>query len=192
MRQRRPNPCDNYTVIPGSGERPAVTGASPTAGMNTPRLCLLKIGFPALPKSNLSYLLTHVHLLIHSLLSSEHTVGACLSGHAVEASRRTEKLQRNEFLFNCSCLITNQEQAIKIESFARQAHAGICLLHWWQNSCFKYSVPTSRDLQSPGGKEMTASLPPARGDKAQQAVADGCVPINCPEANKDKVQRKTA
>lgn len=34
--------------------------------------------------------------------------------------------------------------------------------------------------------------PPARGDKAQQAVADGCLSITYPEANKDKAQRETA
>lgn len=60
MWQQRHNPRDNYTVIPGSGEQPAVTGASPAGGMNPPGLCLLKIGFPALTKSNLSYLLTRV------------------------------------------------------------------------------------------------------------------------------------
>lgn len=89
-------------------------GASPAAGMNPPGLCLLKIGFPVLTKSNLSYLLTRLHLLTHSLLSPDRSVRACLLAHTVEVSRRrTERLQRNEFLFNCSCLIINQEQSHK-------------------------------------------------------------------------------
>lgn len=113
MRQQRHNPRDNDTVIPSSGEQLAVTSAFSAAGMNPPGLCLLKIGFPALTKSNLIYLLTHVHLLTHSPLSPDHTARVCLPGHAVEASRRSERLQRNEFLFNYTCLIINQEQSHK-------------------------------------------------------------------------------
>lgn len=41
------------------------------------------------------------------------------------------------------------------------------------------------------GKEMTAS-PSSSADNAQQAVADGCVSITCPEANKDKIQEGKA
>lgn len=113
MQQHRHNPHDNDTVILGSGERLAVTGACSAAGMNPPRLYLPKIGFPALTQSNLSYLLTHVCLLTHSPLSPDHTARVCLPGCAVEASRTSERLQRNEFLFNYSCLIINQEQIHK-------------------------------------------------------------------------------
>lgn len=52
--------------------------------------------------------------------------------------------------------------------------------------------PAPGDLQEPEREEDDCFPLSARGDNAQQAVADSCGSITCPEANKDKVQRKTA
>lgn len=75
------NPRDNYTVIPGSAEPLSGTAASPAAGMNPPGPCLLKIGFLALKKSNLSYLRSGLHTAC-SLQPTLHT------GHAAGGGRR--------------------------------------------------------------------------------------------------------
>lgn len=159
MRQQSHNPRDNHAVIPGSGEDLlsqclpcSRNGCSRALLAQSRSPCTYKVK-PQLPFNSRAFAYTQA-----ALFRPHHTC-VRLSGHAIEASRRRpERLQGTNSCLTTLARLSAESKAIKIEFFARQAHAGICLLQRWQNSCSKHSMPSARDLQS---QRRGSWLPPS-------------------------------